>query len=599
MGKGKDADAPPSAKKLIKATLKKGPLDVTAVRATVVRQLVAQGKSEKKASSLLDAKLQLPDFVLGADGVLRLAGAQAAAPTKRAADDADAPPAKKAKAASSSTRKSPRLAAASADASSVPVDALDGGGSSSTTTLSPDAWRAEHSVEGNKRLPDPLQSFESTPFSPKIKARLTSLGFSAPSAIQAQAWPVALSGADLIAVAKTGSGKTIGFLLPAFHHIASQPPLPPGQGPTALVLAPTRELAQQIEVEAEKFSAHGGCKTCVVYGGAPKGPQIGILSRGRPALVVGTPGRCNDLLELANPPVTNLDHCVFLVLDEADRMLDMGFEPQIKTIIAKMPAERQTLFFTATWPKEVRAMASAYLRPNPIQITIGGSGEKLVANKDVAQSFVLVDGGEAGKPEAFAKVVADECGASDSKVIVFCNTKLGCEKLAFAQRRSGSGAVAIHGDKDQWERERALAQFTDGRAWMLFGTDVAARGLDVKNVTHVINYDLPSGDDGTESYVHRIGRTGRAGSKGRAISLYLEKVDRKVGAALAPILRDAAQPVPDFIAEAEESCRRRGGGGRGWGGKGRGGGGKGKGRGGKGGGKGGRGKGGGGKGWKW
>ena len=225
---------------------------------------------------------------------------------------------------------------------------------------------------------------------------------------------------------------------------------------------------------------------------------------------------------------------------------------------------------------------------------MGGSGEKLVANKDVA-SFVLVDGGEAGKPEAFAKVVADECGASDSKVIVFCNTKLGCEKLGVRAAAERLGAVAIHGDKDQWERERALAQFTDGRAWMLFGTDVAARGLDVKNVTHVINYDLPSGDDGTESYVHRISRTGRAGSKGRAISLYLGEGRPQGGRrprAHPPRRRPAR---PRLYRRGRGNSGARACGGRGWGMLRSGGRRQGQGGGRKGGGKGGRRKGGGGK----
>ena len=352
-------------------------------------------------------------------------------------------------------------------------------------------------------------------------------------------------------------------------------------------------------------------------------------SRGRPVIVVGTPGRLNDLLALSNPPVFNLNSCGYLVLDEADRMLDMGFEPQIKSVVAKLPSARQTLFFTATWPREVKGMAASYLKKDAVQIFVGGADNKLVANKAVTQKFVELQ--DAEKPAELKKVI-DEAGP-EAKVMVFCNMKRDCERLLQEQRKLGRGTCAIHGDKEQWEREQALHSFTSGRCPIMFATDVAARGLDVRGVALVVNYDLPTGDDGVESYVHRIGRTGRAGATGLAVSFWNAKTEKRHAPQYLQLLRDAGQEarahndirrsrkracpacmrhslssdtpccsllscvccccmqVPDFIEIAAMS-KQRGGGGKGW--WNRGGGGKGGGR-GKGGGKG-KG-GGGGKGW--
>jgi ATP-dependent RNA helicase DDX5/DBP2 len=225
-------------------------------------------------------------------------------------------------------RRSPRVGATPAAAAAVPKLALDAKAALSGP-LTPDEWRRKHAIRAEHALPDPIQTFAEAPFDAKILHVFQQLGFTEPSPVQAQAWPIALSGRDIIAVAKTGSGKTLGFLLPIFSAVRQLPPIDAKTGPLAIVLAPTRELAVQIHVEAERFGTPAGVVVACCYGGTPKGPQIGVLSRGRPAVVVATPGRINDLLSLDKPPVTDLKSCRFLVLDEADRMLDMGARSSI------------------------------------------------------------------------------------------------------------------------------------------------------------------------------------------------------------------------------------------------------------------------------
>eukprot|EP00962_Isochrysis_galbana_P011926 scaffold3360_cov112-Isochrysis_galbana.AAC.4 len=507
---------------------------------------------------------------------------------RRCDEDTEAP-AKKAKTAApvfgvagssaaetKSPRRSPRLSAAASSA--VPEISLE---ASSDGPLSAKAWREKHSIRADEALPDPIQSFADAPFDSRILAMFQSMGWTEPSPVQAQAWPIALGGRDIIAVAKTGSGKTLGFLLPIFSAVKALPPVDANTGPLGLVLAPTRELAVQIHTEAERFGGPAGVKVACVYGGTPKGPQIGVLSRGRPAIVVATPGRINDLLSLDKPMVTDLNSCKYLVLDEADRMLDMGFQPQIDQLLNRMPQQRQTLLFTATWPKEVQKLAASYLRRDAAMLFIGGAENKLVANQSITQTFEEID--EHGKSARLAELVRElPLGA---RTIVFCNTKVKCEQLAREHRSNGT--CAIHGDKDQMQRERALQQFMRGTCPLMFATDVAARGLDIKGVTHVINLDMPTGDDGVESYVHRIGRTGRAGKDGNAHTLFVMKTDRRTAGLLEQLLRDAKQEVPAFIAEAALSRGKGKGRGKGGGRGGRGGGrGKGWGGGGKGGGRG-------------
>ncbi|KAK9113717.1 hypothetical protein Syun_020514 [Stephania yunnanensis] len=358
-------------------------------------------------------------------------------------------------------------------------------------------------------------------------------GFSAPTPIQAQAWPIALQSRDLVAIAKTGSGKTLGYLIPGFIHLKrcrNNPQL----GPTVLVLSPTRELATQIQDEAVKFSRSSRISCTCLYGGAPKGPQLRDIERGTD-IVVATPGRLNDILEMRK---ISLRQVSYLVLDEADRMLDMGFEPQIRKIVKEVPPRRQTLMFTATWPKEVRKIA-ADLLVHPVQVNIG-SIDELVANKAITQYVEVVAPME--KNRRLEQILRSQ--EPGSKVIIFCSTKKMCDQLARTMPRH-FGAAAIHGDKSQGERDYVLNQFRTGRSPILVATDVAARGLDIKDIRVVINYDFPTG---IEDYVHRIGRTGRAGATGLAHTFFSEQ-DAKFAGDLIKVLEGANQRVPPQIRD--------------------------------------------------
>ncbi|MED6220761.1 DEAD-box ATP-dependent RNA helicase 14 [Stylosanthes scabra] len=286
----------------------------------------------------------------------------------------------------------------------------------------------------------------------------------------AQSWPIALQSRDIVAIAKTGSGKTLGYLIPAFIHL-KRTGNDPRMGPTALVLSPTRELATQIQDEAVKFGKSSKITCACLYGGAPKGPQLRDIDRGAD-IVVATPGRLNDILEMRR---ITLNQISYLVLDEADRMLDMGFEPQIRKIVNEVPARRQTLMYTATWPKEVRKIA-ADLLVNPVQVNIGNVDE-LVANKSITQHVEVLSSME--KQRRLENILRSQ--DQGSKIIIFCSTKKMCDQLARNLTRQ-FGAAAIHGDKSQSERDHVLNQFRTGRSPVLVATDVAARGLDIKDI---------------------------------------------------------------------------------------------------------------------
>lgn len=397
-----------------------------------------------------------------------------------------------------------------------------------------DAYRRQHELTAlGENVPAPFMTFEAAGFPPEILREIQNAGFSSPTPIQAQSWSVVLKNRDIVAIAKTGSGKTLGYLLPAFLHL-KQCQKNSQRGPTVLVLAPTRELATQIQDEAVKFGKSSRITSTCIYGGAPKVHQLRDLERGAD-IVVATPGRLNDFLEMRK---VNLQQVSLLVLDEADRMLDMGFEPQIRKIVNEIPPQRQTLMYTATWPKEVRKIAGDLLI-DPVQVNIGNSDE-LSANKSITQYVEVVVASE--KQKRLEQILRSQ--EPGSKILVFCSTKRMCDQLARSLARQ-FGAAAIHGDKTQHERDWVLGQFKTGRSPILVATDVAARGLDIKDIRVVLNFDFPTG---IEDYVHRIGRTGRAGATGLAYTFFSDQ-DAKYAKDLIKVLEGANQKVPPELRD--------------------------------------------------
>lgn len=414
----------------------------------------------------------------------------------------------------------------------------------------------EISVFGPKedriRDPDHFDSFDEIKDFPRdVRHALKDAGFPSPSQIQAYCWPLGLREKDVIGIAATGSGKTLAFLLPAFASMIDEGLRPERDGPGLLVLAPTRELAQQIETEAHRFGQKCGMRCVAMYGGSPKGAQISKYRSGVHC-IVACPGRLNDFLEGGQ---IKLERCSRLVLDEADRMLDMGFEPQIRKIMDRIPRKRHTLFFTATWPREVRQLASEIL-DKPYKVMIGNRDE-LKGNQDITQLVEVVD--QYQKNDKLVSIVR-EAGLCDrdcrGKALVFCNTKRMCEQISQYLQRFGVPVASIHGDKDQRQREDALNGLKSGHLKVLVATDVAARGLDIKGVGLVLNYD-PANN--TEDYVHRIGRTARAGAKGFAITLVTSAEAGKVRG-IVEVMERTDQHVSDDL-------RRMAGSGGGGGGK--------------------------------
>ena len=324
----------------------------------------------------------------------------------------------------------------------------------------------EIQVFGNN-VAKPVTNFEEMNFPSYILAEIKRAGFTAPSPIQCQSWPMALSGRDLVAVSATGSGKTISFALPAMIHINAQPLLAPGDGPIVLILAPTRELAVQIQEECTKFGSSSRIRNTCVYGGVPKGGQIRDLQRGS-EIVIATPGRLIDMLESGK---TNLRRVTYLVMDEADRMLDMGFEPQIRKILDQIRPDRQTLMFSATWPKEVQKLAHTYLK-DFIQVTIGSL--ELSANLNITQIVdVCSDFEKRGKLIKHLEKIS----AENAKVLIFIGTKRVADDLTKYLRQDGWPALAIHGDKQQQERDWVLGEFKSGRSPIMIATGAPPSSL--------------------------------------------------------------------------------------------------------------------------
>jgi len=405
-------------------------------------------------------------------------------------------------------------------------------------------FRQSHSMTCyGSDIPKPVETFEEANFPDYVLKEIMQQGFPNPTAIQSQGWPMALSGRDVIGIAATGSGKTLSYCLPAIVHINAQPLLSPGDGPIVLVLAPTRELAVQIQQECNKFGRSSRIRNTCVYGGVPRGQQIRDLARGV-EICIATPGRLIDMLESGK---TNLRRVTYLVLDEADRMLDMGFEPQIRKIVDQIRPDRQTLMWSATWPKEVQRLANDYLK-DYIQVTIGSL--ELSASHTITQIVEVV--GEYEKRDKLLKHLESAMEDKKSKVLIFVGTKRVADDITKYLRQDGWPALAIHGDKAQSERDWVLAEFKSGNSPIMVATDVASRGIDVKGINFVINFDYPSN---SEDYVHRIGRTGRAGETGTAITLFTND-NSKQARDLVTVLAEAKQQIDPKLAEM---ARPRGG----------------------------------------
>ncbi|KAK9236096.1 P-loop containing nucleoside triphosphate hydrolase protein [Lipomyces kononenkoae] len=322
-------------------------------------------------------------------------------------------------------------------------------------------------VKGND-VPRPVETFEEAGFPSYVLSEVKAQGFTAPTAIQSQGWPMALSGRDLVGIAETGSGKTLSYCLPGIVHINAQPLLAPGDGPIVLVLAPTRELAVQIQQECTKFGKSSRIRNTCVYGGVPRGQQIRDLARGV-EICIATPGRLIDMIESGK---TNLRRVTYLVLDEADRMLDMGFEPQIRKIVDQIRPDRQTCMWSATWPKEVQRLANDYLH-DYIQVNIGSL--ELSASHNITQIVEVVT--ELEKRDRLIKHLEKAMDKQDSKILVFVGTKRVADDITKFLRQDGWPALAIHGDKAQNERDWVLNEFRTGKSPIMVATDVASRGI--------------------------------------------------------------------------------------------------------------------------
>lgn len=382
--------------------------------------------------------------------------------------------------------------------------------------------------------------FSGLGIAPSLMEVLARLNYNTPTSIQRQAIPVALQGRDLVGVAQTGTGKTLAFGIPLIQRIHQVR----GRG---LVVVPTRELAVQVDEAFHKFGSKSGLKTAVIIGGTPIRPQIQALNR-NPHIIIATPGRLNDHLQQRT---VHLGNVKVVVLDEADRMLDMGFAPQIKKIFQVLPSERQTMLFSATLGPEIMKMATSFLKL-PIRIEVAPTGS--IAEHLTQEIFIIP---KADKMRLMDKLLQQYLGAT----LIFTRTKYGAKKLTTAIRDMNHRAAEIHSNRSLSQRREALAGFKSGKYRVLIATDIASRGIDVTNIELVINYDLPSN---TEDYVHRIGRTARAGVAGRAISLVtpeqrreLRDIERFIRKTLPISPVPALPPRRQFTLEPTTQSSRR------------------------------------------
>ncbi len=392
--------------------------------------------------------------------------------------------------------------------------------------------------------------FDALPLAAPLQRALSELNYHTPSPIQAQAIPILLQGRDLLGCAQTGTGKTAGFALPILHALHNNPRSLRPKAPRALVLTPTRELAGQVGKSFATYGKYVKFRHTLIYGGVGQRPQENAMRNGVDVLVA-TPGRLLDLIDQRHVDLSGVE---FFVLDEVDRMLDMGFLRDVKRIVALLPARRQSLFFSATLAPNIVDLANSILR-DPASVSI--APETTTAER-IEQQVCFV--GKDDKRELLEQLLRDQAGHAAHRTIVFSRTKHGANKLAKKLCASGIQADAIHGNKSQAQREKALDRFKRGDVPVLVATDVAARGVDVKGVGLVVNFDLPNEP---EAYVHRIGRTARAGEEGRAVSFcsedeleYLRDIEKLIRMSI-PVHADQAWHAESIAARHAHGARRQ------------------------------------------
>lgn len=398
-----------------------------------------------------------------------------------------------------------------------------------------------------KNVPKPVQKWSQCGLTRPILDVIEGLGYEKPTSIQMQALPVIMSGRDVIGVAKTGSGKTMAFVLPMLRHIKDQDPVSGDDGPIALIMTPTRELCTQIYSDLMPFAKALKLRAIAAYGGNAIKDQIAELKRGA-EIIVATPGRLIDLLAANSGRVTNLKRATYLVLDEADRMFDMGFEPQVMKIFNNVRPDRQTILFSATMPRIIDALTKKVLR-EPVEITVGG---RSVVAAEITQSVEIIDENKkfVRLLELLGELYADD---DDVRALIFVERQEKADDLLRELLRRGYGCMSIHGGKDQEDRNSTISDFKKGVCPILIATSVAARGLDVKQLKLVINYDAPNH---LEDYVHRAGRTGRAGNTGTAITFVTEEQEN-CAPGIAKALEQSGQPVPERLNEMRKAWKEK------------------------------------------
>ncbi|GMF40814.1 unnamed protein product [Phytophthora fragariaefolia] len=408
-----------------------------------------------------------------------------------------------------------------------------------------EAQRKESEIKvRGKNCPRPLQKWTQCGFSVRMLQLIKKHGYEEPFAIQKQALPAIMSGRDVIGIAKTGSGKTLAFLLPMFRHILAQPPLQENEGPIGIIMAPARELAQQIYVEARRFSKGLGLRATAVYGGSSVSEQIANLKRGSD-IVICTPGRMIDILCMSAGKMVSLQRVTYVVLDEADRMFDMGFEPQITKIMMNIRPDRQTLLFSATFPRSVESLARKVLR-KPVEITVG---TRSTASGDITQYVEVRE-----EDDKFMRLL-QLLGLWYEKgnILVFVNKQQACDQIFQDLMKAGYPALSLHGGKDQVDRDYTIDDFKRKVRTVMVATSVAGRGLDVKDLVLVINYHCPNH---MEDYVHRVGRTGRAGRKGTAYT-FISPDEEEYSVDLVKALENAKQTVPPELTTLAEGFKAK------------------------------------------